>query len=99
MPTRRLPVMGVAAATLALGACATSDGAVDGAFYPAGFTDGCRTAEARQSSFSTEEHRNASLFKTEASYRAGWRSGYHHCKRTQDYTARPSDLGESNPSF
>ncbi|MEM6914259.1 MAG: hypothetical protein AAF511_09805 [Pseudomonadota bacterium] len=52
---------------------------VDGPYYTQGFTDGCRTAEARQTSFDTSVFRDSYLFKSEDSYAAGWRSGFAEC--------------------
>ena len=82
-----------------LGAIGCQSADVDGPYYPMGFTDGCRTAEARQASFSTKVYRDPALFKTEASYRTGWNAGYAQCDRTQDFDNRPGDLGERDPSF
>ncbi len=79
-----------------LAGCATDSGA-DGPFYPAGFTDGCRTGEASQASFSDKVFRDKQLFKDEKSYRAGWRSGYAQCNRIEDLDQRPGDLGEREP--
>ncbi|MEM9421859.1 MAG: hypothetical protein AAF986_05035 [Pseudomonadota bacterium] len=76
-----------------LAACATESGA-DGPFYPAGFTDGCRSGEASQASFSDKVYRDKQLFKDEQSYRAGWRSGFAQCSRIEDLDQRPGDLGE-----
>ena len=89
---RRLVLVPVALAALA--ACASPNIADDGAYYPAGYSDGCRTAEALQSSFGVEKHRDEHLFKTEPSYQAGWRAGYNQCRRTDDLDNRPGDLGE-----
>ncbi len=83
---------------LLLAACVTSE-AASGPFFGAGISDGCRTAEARNASFSTETYRDETLFETESSYRAGWRSGYAQCQPGQDATARPEDLGEQELQF
>ena len=92
----RRPLLLVAAA-LPLAACATVSEEVDGPFFPRGVTDGCQTAEARSSSFSTEVFRDVQLFETESSYRAGWRAGFAQCGDDQNITARPEDLGEQDP--
>ena len=84
---------------LALAACATDDAAADGPFYPMGVTDGCRTAESRNASFSTDTYRDERLFESEASYRAGWRSGYAQCDERSSYGARPEDLGAQDTTF
>jgi hypothetical protein len=92
---RRVTMLALASFGL-LGGCAVDRGA-DGAFYPSGFTDGCRTAESQQASFDTETYRDKSLFNTDSSYRAGWRAGYAQCNRLNDFDQRPGDLGEQDP--
>lgn len=95
-PTRTAPL------ALLLGACAAFGDlgeAADGPFFQAGVTDGCRTAEARNASFSTDVYRDEALFRTEESYRAGWRSGAAQCQPIADPTARPEDLGEQDLGF
>ena len=83
-----------AAASLTIVAgCASTEIADDGAFYPSGFTDGCRTAESVQASFASESFRDQLLFDTEASYRAGFRAGLAQCRRA-DLDNRPGDMGE-----
>lgn len=86
-------------ALLVLGACASLGEAADGPFFTAGVTDGCRTAEARNASFSTEYYRDEALFEAEESYRAGWRSGYDQCQPVRDIDPRPSDFGEQELGF
>ncbi|RFB05898.1 hypothetical protein [Parvularcula marina] len=81
-------------AALGVAACASPQVGDDGAYYPAGYSDGCRTAEAIQSSFGVKRHRDEHLFKTEPSYQAGWRAGYTQCRRMDDLDNRPGDLGE-----
>lgn len=81
-------------AFLAVAGCVSPSVGDDGAYYPSGYSDGCRTAEAVQSSFGVEKYRDELLFKTEPSYSAGWRAGYTQCKRTDDISNRPGDLGE-----
>ena len=95
---RALPLLPLLGA-IALAACATASEEVDGPFFPQGVTDGCQTAEARSSSFSTEVVRDAQLFETESSYRAGWRTGYAQCGDRSDITNRPEDLGEQDRGF
>lgn len=88
-------VLLLAGALLALTACATSE-AEQGPFYTAGRTDGCRTAQARSTSFSTEVFRDEALFDQDPSYRAGWRSGYALCDSQdgrEQGVSRP-DLGQ-----
>ena len=83
----------------ALAACASWGDAADGPFYAPGVTDGCRTAEARNASFSTEVFRDEALFDAEESYRTGWRAGYAQCQPMVDPTNRPEDLGEQELGF
>ncbi|WOI53958.1 hypothetical protein [Parvularcula sp. LCG005] len=81
-------------AAAALSGCAT-EADVEGPYYPSGFSDGCRTAEAQQTSFSQKQYRDEALFDNDSSYRTGWRAGFSQCSgRTQDINARPGDLGE-----
>jgi hypothetical protein len=88
-------VLLLAAALLAMSGCATSE-AEQGPFYTAGRTDGCRTAQERSTSFSTDIFRDETLFETDPSYRAGWRSGYALCGNAdgrEQGVSRP-DLGQ-----
>lgn len=89
--------LALALVTAGLAAGCVTDEAAKGDFYRVGFTDGCRSAEAQRTSFSTEVHQNSALFKTEASYRSGWRSGFVQCRETSTMDARPGDLGERDP--
>ena len=98
-PVPRLLHPAPALLLLALGACASWGEAADGPFYPQGVTDGCRTAEARNASFSTDVYQDEELFETEASYRAGWRAGFAQCQPQGGQTARPSDFGEQGTGF
>ncbi len=75
-------------------ACAGLAEGAEGPFFGAGFGDGCRTAEARNASFSVEAYRDEALFDAEESYRAGWRSGWQQCQPQARPTARPEDLGQ-----
>lgn len=79
-----------------LSACGSTEDA-KGPFSAQGYQDGCRTAEARQASFSTRVHRDEALFEEQASYRAGWRQGYAQCGQRSGAGSRPGDLGERNP--
>lgn len=85
------------ASALALSACVTGEDAA-GPNYPAGFADGCRTAEAQQASFRSETFRDKVLFDSDGSYRVGWRAGYLNCDRVTDLDNRPGDLGEVDPN-
>ncbi len=91
MVSRILPLL--LGSSLLVAGCVVDSEAQQGAFYPKGFTDGCRTAEAEQASFDTSVYRDAVLFKTEPSYATGWRSGYAQCTRRGDFDNRPGDLG------
>lgn len=93
------PMLATLGALAALTACASWNDAAEGPFFQAGFGDGCRTAEARNASFSTDTYRDDSLFDAEESYRAGWRSGFDQCQPLADPTARPEDLGEQELGF
>jgi hypothetical protein len=85
----------VSAAVLALAGCATSaPEALDGPYATEGFSDGCRTAEARQSAFNTEVFRNEELFRLQPSYAAGWRQGYNECLKQADDSPEPTNLGD-----
>ena len=97
MTMTRLPIL--TAFVLPLVACASWGEAADGPFFQAGVTDGCRTAESRNASFSTEVYKDEQLFGAEESYRAGWRSGYAQCQPIADPTNRPEDLGQQDLGF
>ena len=94
----RSPVL-LALSPLVLAACANWGEAADGPFYPQGVTDGCRTAEARNASFSTDVYQDEKLFADEPSYRAGWRAGFAQCQPPQNLNPRPGDLGEQGVGF
>lgn len=93
----RVSVLALIPLAALVSGCVITDGETDGPYYPGGFTDGCRTAEAEQASFSTKYYRDKKLFEDEASYRSGWRSGYAQCRRMEDLSNRPGDLGEREP--
>lgn len=78
-----------------LAGCAVNDGSDEGAFYNAGYTDGCRTGQSLQGSFTSKVYRDDVRFDGEPSYRAGWRAGYAQCNTgDNDFDNRPGDLGE-----
>ncbi|MBB4658518.1 hypothetical protein [Parvularcula dongshanensis] len=87
------------AALLLVPACASLSDAADGPFYGSGVSDGCRTAEARNLSFSVREYRDEALFDAEPSYRAGWRAGYAQCQPAENISARPEDFGQQDTDF
>ena len=65
-----------------LSACVTDQNLAalrDAPGYPAGYGDGCQTANADQTSFSTKQIRDAYAFDNDESYRYGWRQGYLQC--------------------
>ncbi|ADM08727.1 50S ribosomal protein L32 [Parvularcula bermudensis HTCC2503] len=64
---------------LALAGCMSTPVDTDGPFYPSGFSDGCRTAQAIDSSFAVEDYRDKTLFDSEPSYRTGYRAGLVQC--------------------
>ena len=86
-------------AATALSACASMMEAADGPFFQPGVADGCRTAKARNASFSTDVFKDEALFDAEPSYRAGWRAGFEQCQPIADPTNRPEDLGEQDMGF
>lgn len=48
-------------------------------FYKEGFSAGCETAHMRTSGFKETVHRDAALYESEETYRAGWGDGYASC--------------------
>ncbi|MCQ8186031.1 hypothetical protein [Parvularcula maris] len=84
----------VLAAVLPLAACTTTaPEALEGPYATEGFSDGCRTAEARQAAFNTQVFRNEELFRLQPSYAAGWRQGYNECLKQADDSPEPTSLG------
>ena len=73
------PLVLLAAASLSLAACGTSQ-YDDDPLYDAGFSDGCETGTARTPGTPvTKPVRDQSLWDTSDAYKAGWRSGYGAC--------------------
>jgi hypothetical protein len=88
------PVL-LSAALLALAACAgVPQEVLEGPYATEGFSDGCRSAEARQAAFSTKVYRNEELFRLQPSYAAGWRQGYNECLKQVDDSPEPTDMGD-----
>lgn len=85
------------AAFFVLAACASTEAIIEGPYYPEGFSDGCRTAEARRAAFDARSYRNKELFELEESYRAGWRAGFADCQQTGIDGVRPTNAGETEP--
>jgi hypothetical protein len=48
-------------------------------FYKSGFSAGCESAHNGTSGFDRTVHRDATLYETEDTYRAGWGDGYASC--------------------
>lgn len=66
-----------------LGGCA-SDAAggppmADGPDYPAGYSDGCATANARGAQIPERPIHQSGLAEQSESYRAGWKAGFGAC--------------------
>ncbi|NNU16611.1 hypothetical protein HK107_09790 [Parvularcula sp. ZS-1/3] len=86
-----------ALAVLALGACTTVTEVDEGPYFTEGFSDGCRTAEARRAAFDTRSFRNDELFQNQPSYAAGWREGFANCQRTGIGGPQPTSTGAVEP--
>lgn len=77
----------LALAATALASCALFPSAHDRAMrqtpsFKAGYADGCAAANAAGSSYRYGPVRDENLFRQDATYRAGWNSGYATCRRT-----------------
>jgi hypothetical protein len=83
----------------AAGCSTTTTETIEGPYYTQGFTDGCRTAEARRAAFDTRSFRDEALFETQDSYRGGWRAGYAECQRQTIDADKPTLEGEINNPF
>lgn len=86
-----------AAAVLALAACVSHDEIIEGPYYTEGFSDGCRTAEARRAAFDTRSFRNEELFREQPSYAAGWRRGFANCQPVGISGPQPTSTGAVEP--
>lgn len=88
----------VGCAVLALVGCGTTPQEdAEGPYYTEGYSDGCRTAEARRAAFDNRSFRNEDLFKAQASYRTGWRQGFRECQPLQNNPAQPTPEGAADP--
>ncbi|MGV6801210.1 MAG: hypothetical protein ACWA5L_04745 [bacterium] len=69
---------------IALSACANNAAKyADEPYYPAGFNDGCESAQAVSlSQFTQDITRDEDLFNNDNGYRYGWRQGYNSCGTT-----------------
>lgn len=81
----KIAVIAVAAAALA--SCALFPSAHDRAIrrtpsFKAGYNDGCAAANAAGASYRYGLVRDEDLFRRDATYRAGWNTGYSACRRT-----------------
>lgn len=76
-------------------ACAATEEITQGPYYTDGFTDGCRTAEARRAAFDSRSFRNEELFAAQESYRAGWRAGFAECQPPGVTGVNPTDAGRA----
>ncbi len=77
----------------ALAGCASTDGIdhENSTYFSEGYADGCRTSTESDKAFSTAIYRDKSLFKNDAGYRAGWRRGYHECRKVRPRTLESDD--------
>ena len=80
-------------ATLLVAACLGGPVDTSGPYYGQGFSDGCRTAQARKAAFDTRVFRDENLFSTQESYQQGWRSGFSECRVPTDVGLQPTDEG------
>ncbi|NHK29553.1 hypothetical protein FF098_016720 [Parvularcula flava] len=87
MKTGTLALVGLLTGlTLAATGCTsmeTTQQAIDGPMYPAGYADGCASAREADRAFSTKVIQDETLFKNDRSYRTGWRQGFSSCKTEQ----------------
>lgn len=82
-----------------LAACSSTQRtpATDGPYFTQGFSDGCRTAEARRAAFDNRSYRSDELFATQESYRAGWRQGFRECQPQGMQPVQPTPEGAAVP--
>jgi len=82
---------------IAVAACeSTTKPAVDGPYFTQGFSDGCRTAEARRAAFDNRSFRNDELFAAQPSYQAGWRQGFRECQPAGIQPVQPTPEGQAS---
>lgn len=87
------------ATALILGACAqTPEEVITGPYFGEGFSDGCRTAEARRAAYDNRSFRNDALFEAQPSYAAGWRAGFAQCQPPTVGGVEPSIAGQVPPA-
>ncbi|GGY54817.1 hypothetical protein [Parvularcula lutaonensis] len=88
----------ILALTALLAACAGAPKElVEGPYYTEGFSDGCRTAEARRAAFDNRSFRNEELFRLQPSYAAGWRQGFAECQPPPIVGPQPTSPGSVEP--
>jgi hypothetical protein len=87
--------------SLALAACASApnQAAIEGPYYPEGYSDGCRTAEALRAPFDTRSYKNDALFDAQPSYQAGFQAGLVQCQRIGIDGVRPTVTGQQDDTF
>lgn len=90
----------IALMLLGVGACSTtSQDAYEGPYFTEGFSDGCRTAEARRAAFDNRSFRKDDLFAAQESYRAGWRQGFAECQPLGLQPVQPTPEGAADPQI
>lgn len=88
----------ILALTGLLAACGgTPKPVLEGPYYTEGFSDGCRTAEARRAAFDNRSFRNEELFNLQPSYAAGWRQGFAECQQNAPTGVQPTSTGQVEP--
>ncbi|MEM1410221.1 MAG: hypothetical protein AAGG79_05690 [Pseudomonadota bacterium] len=68
----------------------------EGPYYTEGFSDGCRTAEARRAAFDNRSFRNDDLFAAQESYRSGFRRGFRECQPVGQQPLQPTLEGAAD---
>ena len=94
----RLAALLTAAAVALAGCTPPPPEVLDGPYFGEGFSDGCRTAEARRAAYDNRSFRNDALFNAQPSYAAGWRSGFAQCQPPQIDGVQPTIGGQVPPS-
>ena len=85
------------ALTALLAACGTTTPtSVDGPYFTQGYSDGCRTAEARRAAFDNRSFRNDELFAAQPSYQTGWRQGFRECQPAGIQPVQPTSQGQAD---
>ena len=75
-----LRILLASTALLLLGACAGERVNTDSADYSAGYSDGCTSGSSADSYPRARVTRDEQAFRSNADYKAGWRTGYNACR-------------------